>query len=312
VVRASSRRLAEIVAKMSSPLLIALGALWVLDGLLQLQPSMFTRTFLTDAIAPAAQGQPWFVTKPIGWTVSFLGPHIALWNVGFALIQLAIGLGIMWRASARRALVVSFAWAAAVWWLGECLGGLASGQGSLLTGGPGAVVLYGVVGLLLWPRKSDGRALLAGRAGSTLGLLAWAVLWVGAGVTQLVSHTVATQLSDAAGDEPGLFVALDRTMARFASAGHGHPAAILLGCLEVAIGLAILVPRGRCIALVAGIVLSATMWVFVQDFGELFTGSATDPNAAPLYVLLAAALFGLTPRRATRQTAATIDDRPAG
>src|SRR5205823_6033698 len=83
----------------------------------------------TDAIAPAAQGQPWFVTGPIGWTVRFLGPHIALWNAGFALVQIAIGVGIMWRPTARLALGASFTWAVAVWWLGEGLGGLASGHG---------------------------------------------------------------------------------------------------------------------------------------------------------------------------------------
>ena len=37
---------------------LALAALWLLDGGLQLQPAMFTRRFATDVILPAGSGQP--------------------------------------------------------------------------------------------------------------------------------------------------------------------------------------------------------------------------------------------------------------
>ena len=313
IAHTGARKIQVTGGRRSSPLLIALGALWVLDGLLQLQPSMFTRAFLTDAIAPAAQGQPWFVTGPIGWTVRFLGPHIALWNAGFALVQIAIGVGIMWRPTARLALGASFTWAVAVWWLGEGLGGLASGQGSLLTGGPGAVVLYAVIGAILWPRRTDGRPFGRGRVGGAMGRIAWLVLWVGAGATQLASHTVASQLTEAAGDEPPFLAAVDRAMARLAPTAHGLPAAIVLGCLELGIGLGVLAPRGRRIALGTGIAVSVLMWILVQDFGGLFTGTATDPNAAPLYVLLAAALYRFTTVEAAEQDDVTrVATRPGG
>jgi len=38
-----------------------LGALWLLDGLLQLAPSMFTTTLITGFMQPLTQGQPGWV-----------------------------------------------------------------------------------------------------------------------------------------------------------------------------------------------------------------------------------------------------------
>jgi hypothetical protein len=40
------------------PLQLALGGLWLLDGLLQLQPHMFSDAFVTQVLDP---------TRPAGW-----------------------------------------------------------------------------------------------------------------------------------------------------------------------------------------------------------------------------------------------------
>jgi hypothetical protein len=53
-------------------------------------------------------------------------------------------------------------------------------------------------------------------------------------------------------------------------------------------------------------------WVVGQGLGGIFQGGATDPNAGPLFVLLACALYALVPiddpvpeaRRITAQTRA--------
>ena len=97
------------------------------------------------------------------------------------------------------------------------------------------------------------------------------------------------------------------------AAAHGLPAAIVLGCLELGIGLGVLAPRGRRVALGTGIAVSVLMWILVQDFGGLFTGTATDPNAAPLYVLLAAALYRFTTAEASAEDDVTrVATRPGG
>ena len=81
-----------------------------------------------------------------------MAPDIAVWNTFFALIQLFIGVGLLFRRTVRPALAVSFAWVLGVWVIGEGLGMLLTGTATALTGAPGSVLLYGLLGLMAWPR----------------------------------------------------------------------------------------------------------------------------------------------------------------
>jgi hypothetical protein len=47
--------------------------------------------------------------------------------------------------------------------------------------------------------------------------------------------------------------------------------------------------------LAIGALLSLSYWVLGPGLGGMFTGQATDPNAGPLIVLLAATLYPLEP-----------------
>src|SRR4051812_2026423 len=69
---------------------VALGLLWLLDGVLQAQHFTFTRGFATQVIAPAGHGQPGFVADPIHWASTVIAAHPVAWNVPFAAIQLLI------------------------------------------------------------------------------------------------------------------------------------------------------------------------------------------------------------------------------
>jgi hypothetical protein len=77
---------------------------------------------------------------------------------------------------------------------------------------------------------------------------------------------------------------------------HGVGGAVVLGSLEIAVGLGVFVPRAVRWALVAGGALSLLMWVTVQDL-SCSPGRPTDPYAGPLSVLLAISLSGLRPGR---------------
>ncbi len=136
---------------------IALGVLWIIDAGLQFQPRMFGNGFVTMVIAPNAAGQPSVVASSIDHMSHFLSHDVALWNTVFGLAQLAIGVGILLRRTRKAALLGSFSWAFGVWWFGEGFGGILTGHASALMGAPGAVVLYAVVGLLVWPRTGDDR-----------------------------------------------------------------------------------------------------------------------------------------------------------
>ena len=80
---------------------LALGAVWLVDAGLQFQPYMFSPSFVSQALAPAATGVPGLLGRSISGMATFLLPHIAEWNALFALTQLAIGVGLVLKPTVR-------------------------------------------------------------------------------------------------------------------------------------------------------------------------------------------------------------------
>ena len=90
---------------------IGLGVIWLIDGLLQLQPKMFGTSFANSVILPSAQGQPGFVSGPITHMAHLMSMQPVLTDIVFAGIQLLIGAGLLIRETVKPALVLSFVWA---------------------------------------------------------------------------------------------------------------------------------------------------------------------------------------------------------
>src|ERR1700761_5791011 len=129
---------------------LALAAIWLFDGVLQYQAFMFTKGF-NQMLAGTADGNPAVIAKPITWGATLIDHHMVALNAIFATIQLLLGLGIAFRPTARIALAASILWSLGVWWFGEGLGGVLSGAASPLNGAPGAVIIYALLAVLLWP-----------------------------------------------------------------------------------------------------------------------------------------------------------------
>jgi hypothetical protein len=317
---------------------ITLGLIWLLDGALQFQSFMYSQGFLKEVIEPSAAGQPAWIGRPIISATHFAAHDLTLWNTLFALVQVGIGLGLLFRRSARLALAASFVWAFVVWWVGEGFGMILMGMASPLTGAPGAVLLYGLIGLLVWPNdeaevaeapdrsngvtastspnstppasrtRTDtsgaGTSAGAGLIGERGGLVVWSLLWLGATALWCLSvnrapDATSEALKGAAGGSMHWLSSLQSSLAR-SSAGHGAAIATVLAILSLAIGVGVWTHFRRK-ALLLGVLLSIVYWAFGQSLGELTTGQATDPNAGPLFVLLALALL---PRRRVPDEAA--------
>jgi hypothetical protein len=120
------------------------------------------------------------VSGPVNFAVTLTAAHPFAWNLLFAAIQVLIGVGLLVPRTARLALIASIAWALGVWYLGEGLSGLASGHASILTGAPGSALLYAVIAAAVLPRGRTDRVPARWLA------WAWALLWVGAAVYQLL------------------------------------------------------------------------------------------------------------------------------
>jgi plastocyanin len=274
---------------------IALGVLWFLDGFLQFQPFMFTKEFFEGILGMANMGLPGPVASVDYRIASTLAAHPATWNALFASLQVLIGVGLIYPRTARAALAVSIPWAVGVWTIGEGFGGLFMSGTSLLTGAPGAALLYAVLAVLLWPG-------LPPSVGERVGKAAWLVVWAGSALLELqsVNHTPGVpgaQIANGRFGEPGLLGWLDGSVGRLLG-GRGAEFAVVLGTAGVLVGLGVLWPGSRRAALTAGMVIAVGVGVLGQDLGGVATGHGTDPGSGPVLVLLALALWPV--RSATR------------
>jgi hypothetical protein len=270
-----------------------LGLAWLLDAGLQFQPFMYSNGFV-QMLTAVRPGQPHWVAGPIGWATGIAHDNLDIWNTLFALTQLAIGLGLLYRPTVKPALAVSFGWALSVWFVGEGLGMLFASAASPLTGAPGAVLLYGLIGLIVWPNRPGG---LLGASGARI---AWGVLWVVMGLLWLLpanssANAISNQISSAPSNMSWLTSL--QTHAANAARDNGLLIALALATVSVAIGIAATIDWQARTFLWLAISLNVTYWVIGQGFGGIQTGTGTDPNAGPLFILLVCTLFPLLPTR---------------
>jgi hypothetical protein len=285
----------------------ALGGIWLLDAALQYQPYMFTAAFPRQTITSAGAGSPGWVRAPVDWAGQLLASNLTVVNGLFATIQLVIALGLFWRATVKLALAGSIIWALTVWWLGEGLGGVLAGPVSPAAGLPGAVILYALAAALLWPRTAhavspQGESIATASPLRPAGArLAWLALWAGFVYETLLPASRApnglhSMIAAMATGEPG-WIAHINTAAGSFLAGHGVAAAFVLATACTLAGLAVLAPRPLARAgIVLALVLAAAIWVIGEDFGQIATGTATDPNTGLPLALLALCYWPLTTR----------------
>jgi hypothetical protein len=279
---------------------LALAVSWLLDGVLQYQPSMFSKA-LPQMLAGTSSGNPAVIASPITWSATFIDHHLVAVNAIFATVQVALGLGIAWRPTVKLALGASVVWALGVWWFGEGLGSVLTGNASPLNGAPGAVILYALLAVLLWPADRDRAApFVAGRAvgrGAARGL--WLVLWASLAFFALqpaarAPRAISGMFSAMAAGQPGWLAWIDHHVASTVGS-QGLVASIVLAVALAVVAAGPYLPvRMARAAVVLAIVLAVVIWL-AEGLGGLFTGSGTDPNSGPLLALLAVAYWPAAP-----------------
>jgi hypothetical protein len=233
-------------------------------------------------------------------------------NTLFATIQLLLGLGIAFRPTVRPALAASVAWALGVWWFGEGLGMVLTPGASPLSGAPGAVIIYALLAVLLWPHDRSGAAapFTAARAiGAPVARALWLVLWLSLAYFALLPGNRAPQalhdmVAGMGSGEPRWLAGIDKGAAALV-AHQGLAASILLAVVLAVIAAGVYLPRPAAMAtLVLAVVVALVIWVVGEALGTILTGGGTDPNSGPLLILLALAYW---PARAV-----TVPVQPAG
>ncbi len=272
---------------------LGLALIWLLDAVLQYQSFMFTRAF-GQMLAGTAAGNPAVIADPITWAARIVEQHPVPTNAAFATVQLLIAIGIACRPTLKAALAASIVWSVAVWWFGEGLGGVLNGVASPFNGAPGAVILYALLAVLLWPRSSSrpGPYVAAGSVGIWASKALWLILWGSLAYFSVTPGNRSAQglramVTSMAGGQPRWLSGFDDAFAGLV-AHRGLAAAIVMAVLLALIAVAVFLPaRVLRAAIVLALIVSLIIWIVGEDLGAILAGGATDVNSGPLLALVA-------------------------
>jgi len=230
-----------------------------------------------------------------------------------AAVQIVIGVLLISGLWVRWTILASIVWALVVWYGGEGMSMLLTGQAGILTGAPGAVLLYPLLGLLIYPRKEDPEWGLLSRPTFRYIL---AGFWFFSALLQLQpSWWQDRQISRAIGGMVGQgglngFL-VDPLLQRIADVtAHSEiflNSVLIVVCLALGFALVFVKEKQLRPVLVASIVVSVLIWWMAQGFGMIFTGMATDFNSGLLLVVMALACWPRTSPRGVTQQQATDD-----
>jgi hypothetical protein len=288
---------------------IALGLLWILDGILKFQPALFKPAFVDRVIRPMAIGQPSLIASTIDHMANFLSHEATMWVAVFGLVEIAIGIAMLSKRTLKPALVVSFIWGAGVYLFGEGFGMVLTGHTSPLVGAPGAVCFYVLLGVMVWPKDSkeparlrlgaDSSAAASGLFGGTGALLVWAAIWGFEAIIWMfpanrTGNAITNQMSATAVGEPGWYAHLLNSFGH-AFTGAGVWVAVLLAVTSIVIALGPLVSNRPQFFIGLGIVVALGYWVTGQGLGELLTGGGTDPSNGLVIALIGLCVLPLVP-----------------
>ncbi|WP_020375879.1 hypothetical protein [Sulfobacillus thermosulfidooxidans] len=265
-----------------------ISSLWILDGLLQLKPAMFTKSLITQVFLPNLVDQPQWLHPILHWGIHQWAQHMVIANLGAAIIQIVIGIFIALPAPTweKTGIGLSLVWSLIVWIWGEGLGMTLTPLANAVSGSPGSVFFYAVFAYLLWRPASDWTQghILSRIRGILIGLWTSATIWQMRMTFDYV-HQLAWSLKMNQTRLPiPLFNTGIQNIITFTSRYPHLANNLLLMAFTVFTLFWLILPYSRIL-----INLSVLWWLFWwivgMDFG-IWGALATDPNSAPLWILL--------------------------
>lgn len=285
-----------------------LGAIWLIDGLLQLQPQMFTMNMISGVMRPMSQGQPGMIAHNLQWITQISTENLDLLNIVIAAVQVGIGVLLLTGVYVRAAVIASAVWALIVWYGGEGMSMLLTGQAGVLTGAPGAILLYPIIGFAVYPRDDAstyiGAKEYAGLISRRQLQLLLGALWVFFALLQLqpfwwqegqIDQEILGMVGMGGLDSSVIDPTLRGLAGGIASGEIFLNVLLMAVCLAIGIGLLLLDGRSARPVLVVSIVVSLLIWWFAQALGGILSGMSTDFNSGLLLVIMA---LGCWPREA--------------
>lgn len=290
-----------------------LGLIWIVDGLLQLQPQMFTMNMINGVMVPMSQGQPGLITRNLHWITQVTTHNLTLVNIVITVVQVSIGVLLFTGVYVRQTVIASAIWALVVWYGGEGMSMLLTGQASVLTGAPGAVLLYPLIGFAVYPRDDASNHVTSS---NYVGLISrrqlryiFGALWIFLALLQLqpywwdhgqISQAILGMVGMGGWNTTLIDPTLTGLSSRLAAEEVLLNVVLIAVCLAIGIGLLVADDRNLPPILVATVLVSFVIWWFTEAFGGIFSGMSTDFNSGLLLIVIALACW---PRPAPSQAA---------
>ncbi len=265
---------------------LLLGSFWIIDGLLQIQPQMpfgFSHFVLYNSLLSLPVG----VSGNLSFLISAWNSHEVILDAFSASVQLFLGIALITSRSRKVAAAVaimSTIWALGIWVVGEGMGGILQPGLSLISGFPGAALLYAVMGVMISFRRGEN---ITRRAAYTV---LGSILTVG-GIIQAIPYE-GFWTQNGIATIPGVMILnpqpeiISSTLFWFASTLSANWIFWNLFFILAFVGLGTLwftVPR---YAGIGTVILMGFVWIFGQDFG-IFGMYGTDLNTALPFLLFA-------------------------
>jgi cytochrome oxidase Cu insertion factor (SCO1/SenC/PrrC family) len=285
----------------------AFGLIWLIDGILQFQPSM-PLGLADNVVRPMSVGTP-------SWLHSLMIHFINTWNshpvslaAGVAWFQVGLGLVILVSngRTGRWVAGISALWAAFIWLIGNGAGGIFVHGATILFGWPGASLFYVVAGVWLFVNPTRFHASF-----STFTLRLFAILFLVAIVFQSLpaagfwhggnSNALTTMTTSMTGvDQPHALAWVVRHSGTIAGQmGGGFNIIVILWLAVCAVALWVSVTTRWNWPAYTAVIGCVVFWIIAED-GAFFGGLATDFNSLiPMAVLIGCAaprLQSLAPR----------------
>ena len=292
---------------------VSFGVIWIIDGVLQLRPSM-PGGFVTQVASPSLLGGP-------GWVNEIANPFLNLWNnhpvkldIVSGIIQLLIGVAMLVNIGpiARRVVLYgSLIWDLLVFIVGNGAGVFYSGA-AFATGAPAAIIVYAYVSILLlsadsskaWVDRLRPTAYFAGgflAIGALLQALPAEGYWQKEALSSYLSQMAASQ-------QPSLVAEPVKLYATLASHSPTVANSIMVLVPLSAAALLFIKPKSKPIVLWATFAALFGWWIG-QDMG-VFSPTGTDFNSGfPLAVVIFSLLASAEPITLSKGVFAKTTDK---
>lgn len=260
------------------------------------------------------------VENTLNWIVQVTTQNLVLVNLIIAIVQILIGLALISGRGVKVALIASIIWAFVVWYGGEGMSMLLTGQASALTGAPGAILLYALLALVVYPFPTNSNPDEGGILSRKQLRWALAIFWILMALLQAqpywwqqgqISQGISAMVGQG-GFNSFLVDPLLQWLSTITSAVE-IPLNAVLVVIFLALGVALFFVDNRHIRpmLVVSIVMSVIIWYGAEALGMIFTGMATDFNSGLLLVVIALACWPLARARVSQRRKYTSEVREA-